>query len=55
MILLSVLIHFNYIQNNGQDILVKKYIKKCLVKCNPAIGLFRPSGWVTAQKVGLNI
>ncbi len=22
---------------------------------NPAIGLFRPSGWVTAQKVGYNI
>ncbi len=22
---------------------------------NPAIGLFLPSGWVTAQKVGLNI
>ncbi len=38
--------------------------KKCWVKynpavgkiwTNPAIGLFRPSGWVTAQKVGLNI
>ncbi len=38
------------------------YSKKCWVKynpalgkiwTNPAIGLFRPSGWVTAQKVGL--
>ncbi len=38
--------------------------KNCLVKynlalgkiwMNPAIGLFRASSWVTAQKVGLNI
>ncbi len=38
--------------------------KKCWVKynpalgkiwTNPAIGLFLPSGWVTVQKVGLNI
>ncbi len=44
----------------------KKFLhsRKCWVKyntvlgkiwTNPATGLFRPSGWVTAQKVGLNI
>ncbi len=40
------------------------HCKKCWVKYNPAlgkiwmnpvIGLFLPSGWVTAQKAGLNI
>ncbi len=42
---------------------LSKLKKKCWVKYNPALGkmvnlgivLFWPSGWVTVQKVGLNI
>ncbi len=46
------------------ELQVESALKKCWVKynlalgkiwMNPAIGLFRPSGWITAQKVGLNI
>ncbi len=61
--------YFGYLENytSGERSLclsICLHSKKCWVKYNPAlgkiwknsaIGLFRPSGWVTAQKVGLNI
>ncbi len=53
-----------YLKKSREQAALTVHSKKCWVKynpalgkiwTNPAIGLFLPSGWVTTQKVGLNI
>ncbi len=60
----SVVQNFFFIWSLITLLIYSSHTKKCWVKynpvlgkiwTNPAIGLFRPSGWATAQKVELNI